>query len=103
MTYIQWLLEKLVEEISFAGPDVIAILFACRNVARTSEMRNRVELAIELWTVFPADTSGDYIVLMLTQMTNSMFDRKYSNHLEFLRVRVLMDWFIDFCISKNAI
>ena len=100
MAHVQWLLEKLTQEINFFGPDVIPILYALKSAARNTIMLERVELSIELWLVFPADTSGDFIIFWLTHMTTARFDRKYERHLEYLKTRVLLDWFIDFCIQK---
>ena len=101
MPYIEWLMEKLLEEIMSFGPDVVVILMHFRALARTETMRSRVELAIQLWEAFPATTSRDFIVLMLLRMTNDEFDQKLATEFRILKFRVLMDWFLDYCKSQN--
>ena len=97
MTYIDWLLSKLAEELNFDGPDVFEILLALFRCA-SATMKTRIATVLNLMSKnYYSDALKNYIrtAILLDQNTIPTDQRaKRLERAEFFLICDLFMWYI---------
>ena len=76
MPYIDWLLQKLMDEVNHDGPDVVEILYVLRSYS-SDVMRRRINAAIYFYDLnFVPQSLREYIIIAIALDDRSISDEQ---------------------------
>ena len=101
MTYINWLFEKLFEEVNYEGPDVAEILMALYSCASTPFVRYRISAIINLiLSGYRSRYMSEYIRFAIILESTCVESPERSRQIQQIEYRLFCDLFIQFVAKR---